>query len=598
MREIAIDAETHYASDYSLKTLSSVEYIRDERFLLYGLAVIDSGSDPFWVKGEEVADFCASIDWADARLISHTYYDSLLLFEHFGVQPVEYVDTAGLARCLIGGDASLGRLMPLLGLGEKGDELKETKNLRELPPEIYDRLVAYALNDIKGAWGIYSMLYPLLPEVEKRLLSLTGRISSAGHLLINHDVISAGLEALEVEQTRVIEASGVPASVLRSNQQFSRYLKKQLGLEPPTKLNEKGQEIGAFSKNDIEFNRFRAQHPEHEHLWKAKLAAMSNSDIKRAQRFKAISKLGDGTLPMLQNYWGAHTGRASGGGGLNVQNLVRGSATRLCLEAPPRYQVLVADSSNIELRVNAWFCGQEDVLQVLRDGGDVYSHVASAHFGYKVTKKTHPDERQFGKLLSLGLGFGMGHKKFKTVTALGFMGAPPIHLTEEEAYRTVMTWRANNHAIAGMWRTLDTLIPTMLNEDNHTLGGTNGVVVFEHEAIKLPNDTRLLYHGLRWEHDTESWRYMGNQLLRGSLCLENCVQALARIIVFEQMLEIDALDGVQVVGSTHDEVIAICPDERAPSALEEMLAIMRQPPSWAPDLPLDAEGGFDKAYSK
>ncbi|NVZ07990.1 hypothetical protein HW932_01785 [Allochromatium humboldtianum] len=595
MRELCVDLETHYASDYSLKTLSSVEYVRDPRFLIHGMAVLDDGKAPFWVPGAQLQDFVAKIDWADTRLISHTYFDSLVLCDRFGVRPAEFVDTAGLARALIGGDADLARLMPLLDLGEKGDDLKETKGLRQLPMHLYDRLASYALNDVMGCWGIYRLLYPMLPDVEKKLLSLTGRISSIGVLRINHEVISAGLQELEAEQQRVIDASGVPASVLRSNQQFSAYVRDTLGLEPPTKLNEKGQEIGAFSKNDIEFNRFRAQHPELEHVWKAKLAAMSNSDIKRAQRFKNISKLGDGTLPMLQNYWGAHTGRASGGGGLNVQNLVRGSATRLCLEAPPGYQVLVADSSNIELRVNAWFAGQEDVLQVLRDGGDVYSHVASAHFGYKVTKKTHPDERQFGKLLSLGLGFSMGWKKFQTVCALGFMGAPPVRMTDEEAYQTVMTWRRNNHAIVAMWKTLGELIPTMLDENNHTVLGP---VVLKHECVEMPNGTHLLYTGLKWDHETESWRYMGHHKLTPGLFDENIVQSLARHIVFEQKLQIDALDGVTVVGSTHDEVIAIAPTDRAPSAMDEMLAIMRQPPSWAPDLPLDAEGGWAQNYSK
>ena len=51
LREIAIDAETYFDKDYSLKALSSVEYIRDPRFLLHGMAVIDSevGPEPFWV---------------------------------------------------------------------------------------------------------------------------------------------------------------------------------------------------------------------------------------------------------------------------------------------------------------------------------------------------------------------------------------------------------------------------------------------------------------------------------------------------------------------------------------------------------------------
>ena len=53
--------------------------------------------------------------------------------------------------------------------------------------------------------------------------------------------------------------------------------------------------------------------------------------------------------------------------------------------------------------------------------------------------------------------------------------------------------------------------------------------------------------------------------------------------------------GVNVVGS---EVVGLVPIAFADHALDFMLNEMRQPPSWAPDLPLDAEGGWDTCYSK
>jgi len=54
----------------------------------------------------------------------------------------------------------------------------------------------------------------------------------------------------------------------------------------------------------------------------------------------------------------------------------------------------------------------------------------------------------------------------------------------------------------------------------------------------------------------------------------------------------------KVVSTTHDELIAIAPEAEADAALEFMIETMRRTPEWCPDLPLDAEGGWAKEYSK
>jgi len=82
---------------------------------------------------------------------------------------------------------------------------------------------------------------------------------------------------------------------------------------------------------------------------------------------------------------------------------------------------------------------------------------------------------------------------------------------------------------------------------------------------------------------------------------ENITQALSRIVLFDQMLEINRYvvqDGGRVVLNVHDEVIAVVPEETAEKDFEQMLHIMRQPPAWCHDLPLDAEGGYSRQYDK
>ena len=78
------------------------------------------------------------------------------------------------------------------------------------------------------------------------------------------------------------------------------------------------------------------------------------------------------------------------------------------------------------------------------------------------------------------------------------------------------------------------------------------------------------------------------------------MQALSRIIITDGMLRIQrdkTLKG-EIVLTVHDEIIFLGPDTEPHVTMEKLIHHMCTPPHWALDLPLDAEGGFDKRYSK
>ena len=133
-----------------------------------------------------------------------------------------------------------------------------------------------------------------------------------------------------------------------------------------------------------------------------------------------------------------------------------------------------------------------------------------------------------------------------------------------------------------------------------TLPGLNeidGVLTFVHEGIVLPSGRMLQYPGL---HQTEegNWVYGIDKKIKflwGGTMDENIVQALARDIVFYQMLEIDKR--YRVVSSTHDEILMLCPENEATEALAWCIEVMSTSPTWA-NIPVSAEGGFDHCYSK
>ena len=77
---------------------------------------------------------------------------------------------------------------------------------------------------------------------------------------------------------------------------------------------------------------------------------------------------------------------------------------------------------------------------------------------------------------------------------------------------------------------------------------------------------------------------------------ENLVQALARIIVAEQMLMIDKK--YPIVMTTHDEAVAHPRTSQAQACFKYMTKCFRTPLWWCEDIPLSSSGGFAPNYSK
>lgn len=91
---------------------------------------------------------------------------------------------------------------------------------------------------------------------------------------------------------------------------------------------------------------------------------------------------------------------------------VLSAALRGAIVPKDGHDLIVADYSAIEARCVLWLAGAEGALEVFRSGGDIYCDMAEGIYGYPVHKKTHPQERQFGKQAILGLGYGMGFMTF------------------------------------------------------------------------------------------------------------------------------------------------------------------------------------------
>lgn len=285
---------------------------------------------------------------------------------------------------------------------------------------------------------------------------------------------------------------------------------------------------------------------------------------------------------------------------------------RKSILAPPGHVIFAPDSAQIEARVVAWVSEHDELLDRFRNKEDVYKWMASMIYNVPVDE-IDAEQRFIGKIAVLGLGYGMGAKRFQTTLALGVMG-PPMQLSMQECTKIVKLYRKINKCIVDFWAECEQVLLHM-SQGRPGAFGPNGILEYEGTSIWLPNGMGLHYPGLRALYDQDGrlqgFKYKSagvDKHIYGGLLCENIVQALAGVVIREQMVEVHRLyqkqklrksEVAKIATMTHDEIVSVVPERLGPKLLAENLKIMRTAPAWAPDMPINAaaDGGCAVNYS-
>jgi DNA polymerase len=175
----------------------------------------------------------------------------------------------------------------------------------------------------------------------------------------------------------------------------------------------------------------------------------------------------------------------------------------------------------------------------------------------------------------------------------------------EEAKRIIDTYRATYPNIVRLWAEAGDMLKAMLRNAQTTLGRDGLLEVDGANGIKLPNGLYLKYPNLRIRedektgkvevvYDTKKGKVVIPNRIYGGKVIENVCQALARIIIGEQMLRI--AKKYRVVMTVHDAIAVIAPKAEAEIAKEYVELCMRLRPIWAMELPLNCESGYGDSY--
>ena len=598
-----LDFETYYDPKFSLTKMTTMEYVRDERFKEWGVGIKIDDEDTEWYGEDEAENAIRDIDWEDTALLcQNTPFDGYILAEHYGIWPAYYLDTAAMARGLYPGQSSslkdlAQRTFPNDPSMRKGEELAQAKGIVDLPPDIEEAIAGYCIQDVDLTYAIYQEIKENYPQSELDLIDLTVRMFCKPRLMIDRPRITNYLQQQKDKAEEILANAGVDRKVLSSNQQFAAHL-ESIGIKPPMKTSPTtGERIPAFGKSDKGWHRLMAEHPELSHLWAGRMIVKSRIKETRAQRFLDAAGADD-RISVPLRYYAAHTGRFGGTEKLNMQNLPRGDELRKCLMAPPGHLLYVADLSNIEARMLAWFAGQDELVEQFRRGDDIYSNFATKIYGRPINKRDDPTERFVGKTAILGLGYGMGAAKFKLTLESGAMG-PAMQIAETEAMSVVNTYRTSYERIPMLWSRLQELL--IKSTHPATRGETYRCITVGDKSLHLPNGMSLRYEDLTINRDGSlNYKFRkARETTWGGRIAENVIQALARIVITDAMLRLDKnYPDMDVVLTVHDEVIVVAPEDNPDARMDTIIKELCVPPQWAASLPLDAEGGYDKVYSK
>jgi DNA polymerase len=540
-------------------------------------------------------------------------------------------------------------------------------------PEKFEQLYNYCKQDVEVERALKKRLMKLSPY-EQKVWELDFKINRRG-VYVDRLAARIAVELVESEKVRlnnkIREVTGNAVAMCTATGQLSDWLKS------------KGLNVPSVAKADV-VDMLKGELPAD-----ARAALLLRQEAAKTSTAKLQAMLNGasvgGRMRGLFQYSGASTRRWAGRRvqlqnlprpsieqeqieeifellnryGVKASDKIRGmgllpmSAVSDCirgfLRAQPGKDLIACDFSAIEARVIAWLAGQENVLEVFREGGKIYELTAAGIYGVKKEEITKQDpRRQVGKVAVLALGFQGGVGALQTMARAYNVKIEPAYeilrrrATDEHVKKADFVykmngkkhdislkefyasdfikqfWREANPIIVGYWDQLNTAAILAVENPGraYSAGAKGREVTYKKNGsflwARLPSGGVLCYPYPRidsiaaFENSekkptltcmgvdsyTKKWMRYANY---GGLLSENNTQAIARDLLVHAMFNLEQKN-YPIVMHIHDEVV--CEVPKTFGSLEEVEKIISVTPDWAKGLPVAAEGWRGERFRK
>ena len=606
---VGVDFETDYSSTYSVSRLGIWAYVHDARFEAWAVAVSDGQLTCVCQPHEFPWETIGCGEWVSHnRAFDEAVFLRLVELGIIGrgvvLRPLAWHCSAAACAFLQLPRDLAGAAKAVFGVTLNKDFRTRAKG-RDRSADLFGLSVDakdYAGMDAEMALALWKKVGPYWPVHERILDDLT---------------CAMGVRGVCVSWPRVAEFQKQLDGLTES-------LRAYIPWSPPLSLPKFEAACVAAgvpvpvttAADDPEFQEWAQENQRHEVVTYAR-------HMQRWRSINRVSKVLDSMVGRVKpddrmafelKYFGASTGRWSGGGGLNVQNLnrkaVEGVDLRSCIVAPPGYRLVVVDYAQIEARVLLFLAGDVESLDLFRANpdADAYEIHARATMGWRPESfhregregreggreetlrgycaRTGSGIRQLAKARVLGLGFGCGAQRFVEVAKV----MAGLDVEAHEAERIVAEFRASNPKIVQLWQ--------RLNDACAACDGSEYVLPLPCTQLVPAANRYLFYRDVQVGKDGIECTIGGDRVkVYGGLLAENWTQATARDVLASAWLRCD-LAGFRPVLSVHDELVFEVPVATAAADLARIVAIFERSIPWAPGLPLRAEGKLCDVYGK
>ncbi len=123
----------------------------------------------------------------------------------------------------------------------------------------------------------------------------------------------------------------------------------------------------------------------------------------------------------------------------NIQQIPHEEAYRRCFLAPEGRKLIIADYSQIELRILADFSNDENFINAFKTGADFHTITAAQVFNVK-PEEVSAEQRSFAKRLNFGVVYGIGSQRFALMTGLSQSQAEDTMRKYFGTYRGLDAW--------------------------------------------------------------------------------------------------------------------------------------------------------------
>lgn len=657
MQEVILDFET--ASCAELKEVGAWRYAEDITTEILCLSYATAGSITTWMPGQSVEGLRYMAEKSDFVFVAHNAGFEKAIWRNimvplYGLPDIpnsRWDDT--LAACAMRAiPLDLDRAVMVLRLANHKDKegsnftkrlsKPNRKGYYDRSPESLARVYRYCEQDILAERDLRGRLGPLTPG-ERNVWLLDQRINERG-VLLDLPFILAAQQVVDLACIPLVEEFGRITGGLKPTQvgKFKDWVEAQ-GVYLDS-LNKESVAALIGEEDDEEIDPFESDLPENVHRALVIRSLVGSASVKKLARMRACVG-GDGRARGLLQYHGASPGRWAGRL-LQPQNFPRGtlkdirgnapkpelvvsaimsgdpetvemtigapvesvvSSLRHAIIAAPGRRLLSGDFAGVEARLVLAASGQYDKTELLATGQDVYCDMAVSIYKRPIDKKKDPEERQTGKNSVLGLGFGMGWKKFKMKYGKG--------LSEDFCQQIVKTYREDwAPCVPKMWWALEeAALETVKTGQAHEAYGVLYQIEDRWLTARLPSGRRLWYfnpqitkRAMPWD-DTDirvCWIYQQMKTGQwktidafGGLLTENVIQGLARDLMVEAMFKLEK-NGFPIILTVHDEIV--CEPLIADADEKAFEQIMVDIPAWAKNIkmPVAVETWMGERYKK